>query len=350
MAYDVLRDMIPWHIRDVATQNRLSMTHLALNLSQKTNSVSKKHQEVCREMFPGYPIENITNGVHHIRWSSHWTQELFDRHLPDWRSNPKVLSSAPKNLPRNEVWDAHMKGKHDFISWLNAHPEFFYHESGLEPDDLFDPDILTIGFARRFVPYKRPTLIFRNLERLRKIGYKKIQLVFAGRCHPDDQFCISQREALRHFAQEMRGQIRIVVIPGYNVHISKKMVTGCDMWLNNPIVPREASGTSGMKVALNGGLNLSILDGWWIEGLHRAPRAGWGFGDHRWNMSDFDRNKHDSEELYAQLEKAIKCYYKRNKKEWIDRMKDAMSLMGYFNTKRCIEEYDTIMWDDSYEQ
>lgn len=347
LAYRVLGDGIPWHIRDVATQDRLSMTHLAMNLSSKTNSVSEKHQEVCEKMFPGYSFENVTNGVHHIRWSSVWIQKLFDHYIPGWRQHPEYLKTAPMVLPGEALWDAHLKAKHDFISWLNSHQEFFPYDD-FDTDDFFRPDVLTIGFARRFVPYKRPTLIFRNLDTLRKLGYKKLQLVFAGHCHPDDNFCISQRETLRHFAQEMRGQVQIVVIPEYNVHISKKMVTGCDVWLNNPIIPREASGTSGMKVALNGGLNLSILDGWWIEGMKRAPKAGWGFGDMRQNMNNFDQNAQDAEDLYKKLDQVIKLYYSKNREPWRERMKAAVGLLGHFNAQRCIEEYTDKMWDEIF--
>lgn len=348
LAYRVLGDMMPWHIRDVATKERLSMTHLAMNLSSVTNSVSERHREVCGEMFPGRTFENVTNGVHHVRWSSHWTQELFDKYIPGWREHPEYLQTAPMVLPGEELWDAHRKAKHDFVSWINSHPEFFHYEPGMEADDLFDPEVLTIGFARRFVPYKRPALIFRDLDRLRKIGYKKLQIVFAGHCHPDDKFCISLRETLRHFSQELRGQVRVAVIPEYSVHISKKMVTGCDVWLNNPIIPREASGTSGMKVSLNGGLNLSILDGWWIEGKKMAPKSGWGFGDSKRGMNTFDMNAVDAESLYKKLDQVVRCYYKKDKKEWTERMKSAVGLLGYFNAQRCIEEYNDKMWDEVY--
>ncbi len=344
-AYRVIGNMMPWHIRDIATHDRLSMTHLALNLSRKTNSVSEKHRRVCEEMFGGYSFKNVTNGVHHIRWASIWMQKLFDSYLPGWREDPSMFRLAAENLPDEDLWTAHQKSKKECIDWINAFPGCLQYEGEGDDDDYFDTHTLTIGFARRFVPYKRPALIFRDLDRLRKLGYRKLQLVFAGNCHPSDEFCVMKRDAIRHFAQEMRGQVRIAVLPEYNTFISKKMVTGCDIWLNNPIIPREASGTSGMKVALNGGINLSIRDGWWEEAIGMKPNSGWGFGsDSRVDMSDFERNRLDSLELYDALQEALSCYGQQDKTQWISKMKESISLLAFFNSNRAIEEYDLKMW------
>ncbi len=344
LAYKVLGDQIPWHIRELATDSQLSMTDLALNLSDKTNGVSKKHQLVCFDMFPGHSFEGITNGVHHVRWASSATKELLDKYLPKWRTEPEVLSQANQKIPDKALKSMREKNKVALVDWVNDNPGFFHFEEDFKKSDLLDPDRLTIVFARRFVPYKRPLLIFRDLERLRKIGGKKIQFVFAGHCHPDDHFCTNRKETLRSYAYDLRGDIKIAVIPDYNIEISEKLVSGANIWLNNPIPPREASGTSGMKAALNGVQNLSVFDGWWIEGLRMKPKSGWGFGadvDPIW--SDDERDDRQSDELYKQLEKAVDIYYNKPD-EWLNRCKASISLVSHFNTHRVIEEYDEVMW------
>jgi len=343
LAYQVLGDQIPWHIRELATENELHMTHLALNLAGKTNAVAKSHKKVCNEMFPDHEIQAITNGVHHVRWASPATRQTLDAYLPTWRKNPKVLSQVPKKLPVAELEKMRAANKHDLINWVNENHGFFHFEGQLRPSDLFDPSWLTIVFARRFVPYKRPLLIMRDIERLRAVAGGKVQIIFAGHCHPDDHFCTNKKESLRHFANELRGSVRIASIPDYNVRIAEKLVAGANIWLNNPIPPREASGTSGMKAALNGGLNLSVLDGWWIEGMKRRPEAGWGFGKMLPNESENDRDDRHAAELYDRLADAVDIYY-RDPDQWMAKSLQSMALLGHFNAHRCIDEYDKVMW------
>ena len=342
LAEETLGNILPNNIKDLATHDKLGMTQLAMNLSVKTNSVAKRHREVTQEMFPGYEIENVTNGIYHPRWVGNPMKNVLDTHIPGWEENPSLLENAP-NLPSDALLSARKAQKKEMVDWINSDPKCFDIQD-MHDEDYFDEHTLTIGFARRFVPYKRPGLIFKDLERLRKIGYKKLQLVFAGKCHPDDMFCNKLRETISRYGSELRGQIQVAVVPDYDLDIAKRLVTGCDVWLNNPIPPREASGTSGMKAALNGSLNLSVLDGWWIEGFERAPQSGWGFGGSTHENDFNDRDDHDANELLNHLEDTIACYYDR-KEEWTERMKQAISLVGFFNTHRMVNEYNDRIWN-----
>lgn len=257
--------------------------------------------------------------------------------------NPSVLSQVPKKVPVAALEKARAENKHELINWVNSNPGFFHFEGNLKESDMFQPDVLTIVFARRFVPYKRPLLIMRDIERLRQVAGGKVQIIFAGHCHPDDNFCTNKKETLRYFANELRGDVRIASIPDYNVRIAEKLVAGANIWLNNPIPPREASGTSGMKAALNGGLNLSILDGWWIEGMKRRPNSGWGFGKMLDAESEDERDDRHAAELYDCLADAVDIFY-RKPDEWMEKSLQSMALLGHFNAHRCIDEYDRVMW------
>ncbi len=343
--HKILGDEVPWHVKELATPERLSMTHLALNLSKHSNSVAKKHGDICREMFPGYGFKNVTNGIHHLSWVSDPMTKLFDKKLPGWKMNPSVFADAEKALTDAEVLAAHKKNKKELIDWVNADRSFFPINTDLRDDDYFDEDTLTITFARRFVPYKRPDLIFTDLERLRDLGHKKLQLIFAGRCHPDDFFCNKLQERIKDSGRRLRSQIKVVVT-SYNIDIAKKLVAGSDVWLNNPIKPREASGTSGMKTALNGVPNLSILDGWWIEGYKQNPVSGWAFGEKSNQAHDeYERNNIDSDELYEKLAEVMNDYYGDDQKQWVKHMKASISLLDRFNTHRVVDEYYEKMWD-----
>lgn len=343
MAHRAIGKMLPENIHEIAGHEKLGMTELALALSKKSNSVSEKHKEVCKKMFPHNEFENVTNGIYHNRWIGEDIAPLYDKHLENWQSDPSVFKKAPKLLPDKELIKAKQRAKKRLIEWVNSFPEFFPVDHMIA-EDHFDEDILTIGFARRFVPYKRPDLIFHDLDRLREIGYKKIQLIFSSHCGPGNSFCLGMKQTMREHAKRLRGQVKIAVLPNYDLDIAKHLVSGVDIWLNNPIPPMEASGTSGMKVALNAGLNLSILDGWWIEAFEKNPKAGWGFGEYAPSRMSENRNGADSSELYTNLEDAIDCYYNREK-EWIKRMKEAISLTADFNTHRVIKEYEKKIWN-----
>jgi len=340
---DILTQKVPWHIRKLAGENDLNMTLLALNLSRAANSVSKKHRDVCQQMFPNYKFENITNGVHVQSWASKSMAALYDKYMKGWRSEPNILADALK-IPSAELVEAHNKGKKDLIDFINSQPEFFtvpFDE--IKESDKLDYKTLTITFARRFVPYKRPLLMFNDIERVRALGYGKIQMIYAGPYHSGDKFVIDTINQLVHLGRALRGQIKIAVPSDYKLDIAKYLVQGSDVWLNNPQPPMEASGTSGMKAAVNGALNCSIQDGWWIEGYKLDPKSGWAFGQEPSTITQPSQDRMDAGALYHTLKDVIDCYYNR-KDEWVERMKHAIALGSVFNTHRCVKEYKEKMW------
>ncbi len=341
LAYSTMNKSLPLEIKEYATYEDLSTTDLALNLSRVANSVSAKHREVCEGMFPRHDFENVTNGIYHPRWVGKEIKEVLDETFPGWEEKPELLKDAETKIDANRLVDANKKQKRELVDWLNTRKELFPFET-IENDDYFGVKTLTIGFARRYVPYKRHTLIFKDMERLRNMGYRKIQLIFAGNCHEGDSFCNQIKQEAERYSHMLRGQIRVAILTEYNIEVARKLISGCDVWLNNPVPPREASGTSGMKAALNGGINLSILDGWWIEGFNMNKKAGWAFGDEAFSEGE-DQDTHDSKFLLEQLKDLIDCYYNR-KEEWSERMKSAISLVGHFNTHRLVNEYQEKIW------
>lgn len=343
LAGNSLREMMPLNVRDLAGKDSLGMTQLAMNLSKSTNSVSKRHQKVCEEMFPGKKIENVTNGIYAPRWTGEIMTELFNTHLPGWDENPDVFGEAVKRLPSRELHDTKLMEKNELTNWINFNKTFF-SVTNVSRDDFLKNDTLTIGFARRFVPYKRPDLIFKDLNRLGNLHKKTVQIVFANRCHPDDFYCNDLRAKLNEYGEKLRGKVKIVLIPDYDLKIAKKLVAGCDIWLNTPVAPLEASGTSGMKAALNGALNVSTRDGWWIEGLEKQPLSGWGFGGRESFPNEQARDEAEAKELMEALEEAANCYYKTPDK-WTERMKHAIALAEFFNTSRLVKEYSKNIWN-----
>jgi starch phosphorylase len=335
----VAGDLVPKNVPGLTPKEDTHTTRLALRCSRACNGVSKKHAEVCQKMFPGYHFLAITNGVHHRSWIGEGMAGLFDKHLKGWRETPETLKNA-LNIPDADLKEAHLKNKRKLIDFLHKHPEDLVHleHGGLEEHDYFDEETLTITFSRRFVPYKRPLLFFRDLDRLREIGYEKIQVIYDGICHPDDKFCNSVMKELKHLQKELRGQIRLAVLPNRNLDSAALLVAGSDVWLNNPEPPMEACGTSGMKAAMNGGLNFSTLDGWWIEAAEMEPLAGWACGCDIAGHDEFD-----CDEIYSALSVIIDTYYKHPEK-WLERMKRAIMLGAYFNTHRTIREYLDKMW------
>lgn len=340
LAQQVLGEALPWHIKKLASVAELHTTRLALSLSGKVNAVSRKHSEVCNKMFPDYKFLDITNGVHHNSWISAGMKKLFDKYLQGWKEDPNILKEAV-DIPDKALSDAHMKNKKALVDFINGNDDYFpYHKDTLVEDDYFDEKTLTVTFSRRFVPYKRPLLLFHDLDKLREIGFKKLQVIYSGHCNPGDEFCNNIMAELKHLEKELRGQIRLAVMPDRNLNETAILAAGSDVWLNNPEPPLEASGTSGMKSAMNGGLNLSIADGWWIEACEQNPHAGFTFGT---DVSGHDEI--DSEELYTALQNIIDCYYNKPE-EWLDYMKQAITLGAYFNTHRCVTEYLNRLWTE----
>jgi len=340
LARKIMGGLLPANIKELSLNDRLGMTQLALNLSKKHNAVSVKHMEVCQALFPPHRFEAVDNGIYHPRWAGKHMAKLFDKHIKGWQTEPEKLRGAVAELPEAELKEARAKEKKDFIAWVNAEKSFFPLPD-LKKHDLLDEKILTVGFARRMVPYKRADLIFQNIHRLREIGYEKLQLVFAGNPYQDDAYSTRVVALIKEMALELRGQIKVVFIPKYNLEIARRLVAGCDVWLNNPVPGSEASGTSGMKAALNGVLNASVMDGWWIEAYHSDVKSGWGFGEF---VDGQDRDVSDNSQLLSNLKDIVDCYGNRSS-EWLDKIRHSIALIAYFNTHRTLREYQTKMWE-----
>jgi len=303
----------------------LNMTLLGFNLSEYINGVAKKHGEVSRSMFPGYSINAITNGIHPPTWISESFRELYDKHITDWRKDPFLFRYAV-GIPDEEIWAAHMESKKELIDYVNRE-----YNSGMIYETL------TIGFARRMTEYKRPTLIFSDVDRLKKIAGKAggIQMIFSGKAHPRDYRGKELIKEIYSYTEKLESEIKIVYIENYDIEMAKKLVAGVDLWLNTPQKPKEASGTSGMKATLNGVLNLSVLDGWWIEG-HIEGITGWSIGG-----LEVDKESHRRcvEDLYNKLEQIMNLFYE-DRKSWIETMKNSISLnASFFNSHRMVQQY-----------
>ena len=245
----------------------LNMTYLALDFSAYINGVAKKHAEVSKGMFPDYKINSITNGVHAQTWVSPHFERLYDEKLSTWRQDPASFKNATA-LQKEDVWNAHFEGKKQIIDFANA-----YTNAGL------DYDYFTIGWARRFTSYKRPDFLLSDIERLRKIANQNgpIQIIYAGKAHKKDTSGKMLIEAIISMSEKLKGEdVTLVYLQNYDMYLSKFLTSGVDVWLNTPNPPHEASGTSGMKCALNGIPQLSVKDGWWEEGCVEGE-TGWSF-------------------------------------------------------------------------
>jgi len=311
----------------------LNMTQLALSLSTYVNGVAKLHGETSRQMFPEVPIEAITNGVHAGTWASPPFQQLFDRYIPSWREDNYSLRSA-LGLPAEEVWTAHLIAKHELL-------EVVRKKTGLN----LDVEVFTIGFARRATGYKRADLILTDLDRLRQIAKNagEFQIIFAGKAHPNDAGGKDIIRRIFHAKKALRKIVPIVFLDEYNLDLGGKITSGVDLWLNTPQFPLEASGTSGMKAALNGVPSLSILDGWWVEG-HIEGVTGWCIGESRRGSStpSATDNQAEAESLYAKLENVILPMYYNERAKFLGVMQHAIAMNGsFFNTQRMVQQYIT---------
>lgn len=346
LAYRVVGDMLPWHIKDIAGNENLSMSELAFNMSKNSNAVSKKHMEVTKHLFPGKDLNYITNGVHHLTWTGQNFKKLFDKYIPDWMMHPSHLKKALTDIPDNALWEMHQENKQKLVRYINNYlTELFSEKFPIDKDDLFEDEVLTITYARRSVPYKRPLLIYKDLERLLKIGGGKLQIIHAGKCSPGDQFCLHSVDEIVDLSRDIRGRTRIVYLDNYNIELAQILTSGSDIWLNTPKRPLEASGTSGMKAAINGVVNLSIKDGWWIEAIEKDPLSGWAFGCEPEELEPAETDAEDAEDLYSVLENQIIPAYYLNRAKWLERMRHSIALGGYFNTHRCVREYMEKLWE-----
>ena len=311
----------------------LNMTYLALSLSTYVNGVAKLHGETSRKMFPQVPIEAITNGVHAGTWVSPAFAELFDRYISSWREDNYSLRSA-LGMPPEELWASHLIAKHDLFEAVRT-------KTGL----TLDPDVFTVGFARRATGYKRADLILSDLDRLRQIAKNagKFQIVYAGKAHPHDG---GGKDIIRHIfsaKKALKKAVTIVFLDEYNMEVGGKITAGVDLWLNTPQFPLEASGTSGMKAALNGVPSLSILDGWWVEG-HIEGVTGWSIGESRLSagpQTSVDNNA-DVQSLYHKLESVILPLFYKDRARYLSVMQHAIAINGsFFNTQRMVQQYVT---------
>jgi starch phosphorylase len=350
-------------------EGRFNMTVLALRLSGLRNGVSRLHGEVSRRMWqpvwPDRPVEEvpilpITNGAHVPSWVSTTLKEIFAEYVAgDWedRHDDPALWEQVFDIPDDVLWNAHQALKVKLLAFADRRIRQQWRSGELQPSQviasgaLLDPEALTIGFARRFATYKRATLIFRDVRRLRRILHaerRPVQIVFAGKAHPADAGGKEFIQQVYQFAQDPEFGGRIVFLEDYDLHMARFLVQGVDIWLNNPRRPNEASGTSGMKAAMNGVPNLSVLDGWWPEAYHPAqdgrPANGWAFGEVQY--PDWDtQDEVDSQALYRLLEEqVVPLYYDRDTAGiphgWVQVMKEAMrtSLAG-FSMRRMVKEY-----------
>lgn len=317
-------------MKKLAGDKNVNMTLLGFNLSNFVNGVAKKHGEVSQSMFPGYQINAITNGVHSYTWTSESMKKIFDKYLPGWANEPEIFVRVGA-IPDQEIWDAHMESKKKLIEYVNS----------VSNTDM-DVDTLTIGFARRATAYKRADLLFTDLERLEKIGSGKIQVIYAGKAHPKDEPGKKLIETIYALRDKLKGKIKLSFLENYNMEIALKLVSGVDIWLNTPLRPLEASGTSGMKATHNGVMNFSVLDGWWIEG-HIEDYTGWAIGPAPTELEpDKNMNKIDADDLYHKLETKIIPTYYNDRKCWIRMMQNAIGKNAYyFNTHRMMRRYVT---------
>ncbi len=329
MVREVLGETIPEdEIKKLAGSENFNMTLLAMNLSKYINGVAKKHGEVSRRMFPGYEINAITNGVHTHTWVSPSFARLYDRFLPGWANEPEIFVRVDR-VPLAEIWKAHMEAKKDLIDYVNS-----------VSSAAMDYETLTIGFARRATAYKRADMLFTDMERLKRIGGGRLQIIYAGKAHPRDTGGKKIIHEVFQKIRELEGEIRIVFLENYKIGIAKKLTSGVDVWLNTPMRPREASGTSGMKAAHNGVLNFSVLDGWWIEGYVEGA-TGWSIGPEP-QESPVSNNAVDSEDLYRKLEKEILPLFYEDRDGWVRMMQSAIGKIAYyFNTHRMMRRYVT---------
>lgn len=331
-SYDLINEVLDTNFTQILQRtiggSGLSMTDLALRFSRYVNGVSRKHAEVSRAMFKDAGIDWVTNGVHSTTWTSPQFAELYDKHVYGWRNDPERLMQAI-HIPDDEIWNTHQTAKLKLL-------ELVLRDTGVE----LQPDVLTIGFARRAATYKRADLVFSDVKRLLEIGAGKIQFVFSGKAHPHDEPGKDILQKIHNISKELGKSLPVVFIENYNMGPAKLITAGVDLWLNTPMRPHEASGTSGMKCVHNGVLNFSILDGWWIEGCCEG-RTGWAIGaaPTENDCGDYSSDD-DAADLYNKLERNILPTYYGDRQGWIHMMKLAISInASYFNTHRTVKEY-----------
>ena len=330
-SYELFERLLPDFVdidalKGLAGDDRLNMTRLALNLADYVNGVARRHAETTRQMFPGYRIHAVTNGVHVGTWTHSAFARLYDANFPQWQHEPEVLIRALQ-LQDDEVWECHATAKADLVRLVKA-------STGV----ILDPHAMILGFARRMTGYKRPLLLFEDLDRMAQLASRHpFQVVLAGKAHPRDSEGKDAIRQIREFAGRLQGKVACAFLPDYDMRIAMSLVAGSDVWLNTPLPPMEASGTSGMKAALNGVLNLSVLDGWWIEACVEGV-TGWSIG----RDGDGAADRGYALALYDKLEQAVLPRYYGEPAQWRSMMKQAIAnIASYFNSHRMMRRYAT---------
>jgi starch phosphorylase len=308
---------------------RLNMTYLALNLSNYINGVAKRHGEVSRLMFADYPVDAITNGVHAATWTTESFQGLYDRHIPGWREDNFSLRYV-LNIPEDELWQTHQQAKQEILTYVNQ-----------QTNAGMDTEVLTLGFARRVATYKRADLLFNDIERLRRIAREvgPLQVIYAGKAHPRDDLGKDLIRRIVEAGEALKPDIKVAYLANYDTWLARRLAGGVDIWLNTPQPPNEASGTSGMKAALNGVPSFSILDGWWVEG-HIENFTGWSIGSPVVHGLEAYDCSGDADCLYGKLERLIVPMYYRDRGAFMRAMYGAIAINGaFFNTQRMVQQY-----------
>jgi len=343
--------------KDNRENNQFNMAYLAMNNSHFINGVSKLHGEVSRKMWmlsdKRSEIESITNGVHTPSYLSYFSNALYCKYFTKDYIYDENIWSRIDEVSDDDIWSMRLLNKLDLINflrqkimdkWITLGAE---KETLIEAKSIMNSDALTIGFARRFATYKRGNLVFRDLERLKKLVNNlsmPVQFIFSGKAHPKDEGGKNLIAEIISYTRDPDFKNKIIFLDNYDINVARHMVEGCDLWLNNPRRPLEASGTSGMKIIANGGLNFSILDGWWDEGY--SENTGWKIDSLIANQISLEeRDNVEAKSLYDTLEnEIIPLFYLRNNKgipeQWIKKIKSSIkNLAGYFNTGRMVKEY-----------
>lgn len=319
----LIGDLLPkdLNLPSMVLNSRVHMTELGLYFSRSANGVSDLHGEVARNQFPDFKIGHVTNGVFHRFWVGKIFREVFDRHLPGWRQDPTRLLEID-SVPDDELLFARRSQKKFLLDYANS-----------QSQRALANKTLTIGFARRAAEYKRARLIFHDKERLVKLAKGKVQFIFAGKAHPRDDH---GKEILKEIVlqgKELLGDVKIVFLENYNMWLGNLITAGVDVWLNTPLRPNEASGTSGMKATLNGVPNLSILDGWWAEASNDGVN-GWAIGD-----AEHANDAADADHLYRLLEEQVIPTYYDDQAKWLSIVRESIKTGVKFTGTRMVQDY-----------
>ncbi|NQU29006.1 MAG: alpha-glucan family phosphorylase [Candidatus Marinimicrobia bacterium] len=325
---NLLDGLIPDNLElpSLVQNSRMHMTELGLYFSRAANGVSKLHGSVARDQFPDFAINHITNGVYHNYWVGKPFRELFDRVFPRWRLNPEELLRIDE-IPDEDILEARRSLKNFLLGYANS-----------QTQKALSENILTLGFARRAASYKRARLIFRDLDRLVEIGQGKIQIIFAGKAHPKDDLGKDILKDIVGNANRLFGTVKVVFLENYNMWLGRIITAGVDVWLNTPVRPHEASGTSGMKATLNGIPNLSVLDGWWDEACQDGVN-GWAIG----SRSETDDEK-DADHLYSILEHQVIPTYYNDQDRWLKLIRAAIKTGVRFTAHRMMRDYENQLY------